>query len=90
MLGTVPGRVSHGRVAGRGAAKATYTESVSRLLLAGVLAALLLAGCGGSAGGEGTTSGAAEVAELGSLETLREAFNDGEGSARLVLLLSPT
>lgn len=32
----------------------------------------------------------ASVSQLASIDTLREAFNDGAGSTRLILLISPT
>jgi hypothetical protein len=53
-----------------------------------VVAALLVAGCGGSGDGESGQAGAVE--ELTSVDTLRTAFAEADGSARLLLLLSPT
>lgn len=59
-----------------------------RAALLVVVAALLLAACGGSGDGGDAQSGAVE--DLESVETLRAAFADADGSARLLLLLSPT
>jgi hypothetical protein len=59
-----------------------------KALLALVVAAVLLAGCGGSDAGEGARAGAVE--ELTSVDTLRDAFAEADGTARLLLLLSPT
>ena len=52
------------------------------------LLASVVAGCGGS----GTQAGeaGANVVELTSVDTLRQAFAEGEGRPRLLLLLSPT
>jgi hypothetical protein len=64
-----------------------------RLLAAGLVAvALLLCGCGGSDedGPEAGPVAAGEVADLTSVDGFREAFADGNGSPRLLLLLSPT
>ena len=48
-----------------------------------------LAGCGGS--DSGTRSAAsAEIVELAGVEQLRAAFRKDDGTARLLLVLSPT
>jgi hypothetical protein len=55
------------------------------------LAALLVltvTGCGGSETASDGASGG--VVDLARLDTLRAAFNEDEGRARLLLLLSPT
>ena len=52
-----------------------------------LVAALLLAGCGGSDDGNDR---AGAVQDLQSVETLRAAFTEADGSPRLLLLLSPT
>jgi hypothetical protein len=65
-----------------------------RRLLAAALAAvaLVLAGCGDSAekGAEAKPAATAEVADLASVDDLREAFAAASGSTRLLLLLAPT
>lgn len=38
----------------------------------------------------GNEGAPAPVRELASIDTLRDAFNDGAGSTRLILLISPT
>ena len=48
---------------------------------------LLLGACTGAPSGSGGTGGVLE--RLGSVETLREAFNRDAGAVRLVLLLDP-
>lgn len=53
-----------------------------------VLLVLLVSGCGGSEPASDSASGG--VVDLARLDTLRAAFNDDEGRARLLLLLSPT
>ena len=54
--------------------------------LAGVL---LLSGCGGSSQG-GARPSPGTVAELASVDELRDAFRADAGVTRLVVLLSPT
>lgn len=53
-----------------------------------VLLVVAVTGCGGSKTGHDSTAGG--VVDLERLETLRAAFNEDEGRARLLLLLSPT
>jgi hypothetical protein len=53
------------------------------------LFAFALAGCGGSATGEHSAS-AGKIVELAGVEQLRAAFSANQGTARLILLLSPT
>ena len=53
-----------------------------------VLLALAVSGCSGSETASDSASGG--VVELARLDTLRTAFNEDEGRARLLLLLSPT
>ena len=53
-----------------------------------VAAALLVAGCGGSDDAGRQQAGAVE--DLASVGTLRAAFAEADGSARVLLLLSPT
>ena len=48
---------------------------------------LLLGGCAGTPFASGGTGGLLE--RLGSVETLRDAFNRDAGAVRLVLLLDP-
>jgi hypothetical protein len=62
-------------------------------LLAAVLLAILLTGCGG--GGERATARPSAPAErslknLASVEDFAALFDEKEGAPRLVLLLSPT
>lgn len=53
-----------------------------------VLLVLAVSGCGGSeTASDGAPGG---VVDLAQLDTLRAAFNEDEGRARLLLLLSPT
>ena len=61
-----------------------------RLVL--VLVALLAAGCaGGDDESGGETSGAApQLADLTSVDQLRERFNADEGVPRLIVLVAPT
>lgn len=59
-----------------------------KIFVALVVAALLLAGCGGS--GDGVIEKAGAVEDLTSVETLRTAFAEADDSARLLLLISPT
>jgi hypothetical protein len=54
------------------------------------LAALPLAGCSGSEPSTGVATDPGQVTELKSLDTLRAAFDEGDGKPRLLLLLSPT
>ena len=62
----------------------------ARVLVVAMLA-VALAGCGGSDGGAPTGGSAAGgLVELDSVDTLKAAFAEGEGKARLLLLLSPT
>ena len=49
--------------------------------------ALVATGCGSEGRGDTSPRG---VVELTSIDTLRQAFDDDVGSARLLLLLSPT
>jgi len=61
-------------------------------LLALAFCGLALTGCSGS-GSESRDAAAlapGEVAELRSLDTLKDAFAAGEGHPRVLLLLSPT
>jgi hypothetical protein len=59
------------------------------LLLAVCLAsALALSGCDGSSDSDAAPRG--EVAELTNVDALRRAFAHDDGSARLLVLLSPT
>jgi hypothetical protein len=53
-----------------------------------VLLVLAVTGCGGSDTASDSASGG--VVDLARLDTLRAAFNEDEGRARLLLLLSPT
>jgi hypothetical protein len=54
-------------------------------------AVLALAGCDGSSQRSSQDGGApGTVAELTSVDQLREAFRDDAGATRLVVLLSPT
>lgn len=53
-----------------------------------VLLVLAVSGCGGS--DTASDSGSGGVVDLTRLDTLRAAFNEDEGRARLLLLLSPT
>ncbi len=53
-----------------------------------LVAALALAGCGGT--NDGATAKPGEVAELSSVDELRDAFREDAGVTRLVVLLSPT
>jgi len=60
-------------------------------VLGALLLALLLGGCGGSEappGAMSTTTG--DVVELTDLATLKNAFAEGTGRPRVLLLLSPT
>jgi hypothetical protein len=60
-------------------------------LAASLVAALLLAGCGGSDGESPTTrSGDRRVVELPRLAAFTEAFAQDRGRTRVLLLLSPT
>ena len=61
---------------------------MSRAVLGALLAAALLAACGGSDGEPAAAKGT--VSDLTSVDQLRSAFEADEGTARLVLLLSPT
>lgn len=54
-----------------------------------LLAAFALAGCGGSSTREQAAS-PGEIVELAGVDQLRSAFAADEGSARLLLVLSPT
>lgn len=54
------------------------------------LSALLLAGCSGSEQSTSIASEPGKVTELKSVDTLRAAFDEGDGKPRLLLLLSPT
>ena len=58
-----------------------------KALVALAVAALLVSGCGGS---DGRNDHAGAVQDLQSVESLRTAFTDADGSPRLLLLLSPT
>ena len=49
--------------------------------------AFVASGCGSEGMGDTSPGG---VVELTSIDTLRQAFDDDVGSARLLLLLSPT
>jgi len=61
---------------------------MSRALVAVIASiALVATGCGSEGGGDTSPRG---VVELTSIDTLRQAFDDDVGSARLLLLLSPT
>ena len=53
-----------------------------------VLLVLVVSGCGGSETASDTASGG--VVDLARLDTLRAVFNEDEGRARVLLLLSPT
>jgi hypothetical protein len=53
-----------------------------------VLLVLAVSGCGGSETASDNAPGG--VVDLAQLDTLRAAFNEDEGRARLLLLLSPT
>lgn len=53
-----------------------------------VLLVLGVTGCGGSDTASDSASGG--VVDLARLDTLRTTFNEDEGRARLLLLLSPT
>jgi len=62
-----------------------------------IVLTLVASACTGSGGGSnprstpsGDHAAPAPVRELSSIEMLREAFNEGAGSTRLILLISPT
>ena len=56
-----------------------------------VLALIALAGCGGSGdGGERAAIGQPGLNDVHSIDDFKRLFDAGEGSARLVVLLSPT
>ena len=59
-----------------------------RAAIAAVLAMFALAGCGGS--DERSASSPGEVVELTGPDDLRDAFAADGGTARLLLVLSPT
>jgi hypothetical protein len=59
-----------------------------RAAIAAVLALFALAGCGGS--DERSPSSPGEVVELTGPNDLRHAFAADEGTAKLLLVLSPT
>jgi hypothetical protein len=64
---------------------------VRRLAL--VLLALLVAGCSGGGGDEGsgeTTASGPALADLTSVDQLKERFNDDRGAPRLIVLVAPT
>jgi ABC-type glycerol-3-phosphate transport system substrate-binding protein len=63
---------------------------VRALLAAVTLAAVGLAGCGGSGSTPAPQTAPNRVAELTSVDSLRTAFARDEGHARLLLLLAPT
>ena len=55
-----------------------------------MLAALALAGCGGSESAAPETTDTGDVEELSNVLELRSAFEADAGKARLIVLLSPT
>ena len=59
-------------------------------LVALALSVLVLAGCSGSEHSTSIASEPGKVTELQSVDTLRAAFAEDAGKARLLLLLSPT
>jgi hypothetical protein len=74
-------------------------RAVIRPGLLALLAALVLASCGGGDGGGGKpeaapapapAAGAAELTDVAGVLDLRAAFNRDSGRPRLLLLLSPT
>ena len=60
-----------------------------RAAVVALVATLAVAGCGGSATSERAPE-RQRLADLHSVFPLRAAFNEGRGSPRLVLVLSPT
>jgi hypothetical protein len=62
---------------------------LGRAAIAALLVVLALAGCGGSDSGPQSAS-AGEIVALTGVEKLRDAFAADEGTARLLLVLSPT
>ena len=54
------------------------------------LLALAAVGCTGSETRSSATFASGNVVELTSVATLKSAFAEGEGKARLLLVLSPT
>ncbi|HEY7731331.1 MAG TPA: hypothetical protein VH950_10550 [Gaiellaceae bacterium] len=63
---------------------------VRALLAAVTLAAVGLAGCGGSGSAPAPQEAPNSVAELTGVDSLKRAFTLDEGRARLLLLLAPT
>jgi hypothetical protein len=61
-----------------------------RLLQAVVLLLALVAPSCGGAGSRLEEATPGRIVDLTSIEPLRQAFNDDEGRARVLLLLSPT
>ena len=62
-----------------------------RALLAVLVLALVAASCGGGAEeGERRATPEAALTDVTDVEVVRTAFNADHGSARLILLLSPT
>ena len=55
-----------------------------------LLATLLLAACGGSDGDRAARDGAVPPRDVRSIADFQRLFDDDRGSARLVVLLSPT
>jgi hypothetical protein len=60
-----------------------------RAALAAAFVVFALVGCGGSGSGPGSAA-AGEIVDLTGLEQLRSAFTEDDGTARLLLVLSPT
>jgi hypothetical protein len=60
--------------------------------LALLLVALVVAGCGGGGdeGGGETRRAAPQLADLTSVDQLRERFNADQGVPRLIVLVAPT
>jgi hypothetical protein len=60
-----------------------------RSALAAAVVVFALAGCGGSDSGT-RSSASGEIVELTGVDELRGAFAEDDGTARLLLVLSPT
>jgi hypothetical protein len=66
---------------------------MTRPLLLGLLvsiAALFVAGCGGSSSEHGTSGARRTLTDLTAISQLQSAFNKASGEPRLILIVSPT